>query len=112
MMKTCNPLPPARHYTMTDVKPLLRFLRACLTFLSLILFVATLLLWFSRTRSYEFYFYDDPLSYQGIWSFQGRIYIVNWSAPKPFWGERSMSTHIGRLTRLQYSVGTSRQFGP
>ena len=57
---------------MSNVKPLLRFLRTCLTFLSLLLFVAFIVLWFrSRTHLDEFYAYR-PLSYRNFWSVEGR----------------------------------------
>jgi hypothetical protein len=97
---------------MTHVKPLLRFLRTSLPFLSLLLLIGTLVLWFrSRTNLDEFYTYR-PLSYRSIWSVEGRFYIFLWSAPAQFWGESSMGFSGGDLSRLKYDVPISRRFGP
>ena len=100
---------------MADVKALLRFLQACLTFLSLLLFVATLIYWFrSRSHLDEFYRYR-PLSYRSVWSVEGRIYIFIFSAPRPFWGEASMGTSTEDLPlrlKFKYNVAISHRFGP
>jgi len=99
---------------MPRVKRLLRFLGSCLTILSVLLFVATIVLWFrSRTNLDEFFIYR-PRSFHYIWSVEGRIYLNRFTARVQYWGgESSMGFGGGELSRLKYGhMPFSHQLGP
>jgi hypothetical protein len=97
---------------MAAVKTLRTILRFCVTFLFLLLFLATALLWFrSRTNLDEFDIYR-PRFFRSIWSVEGRIYIFLQSASAQFWNQRSMGFGGGDLSRLKYSVQVPHNFGP